>query len=216
MPRRGAITPKGERTSREILDAAIRCVARDGLASLTMQRVADEAGVAKRAVVYYYDTRQGLIEAIIRSVGDRMLDQFEEVVSSAEEPAEIVDRGFEALWSRITTDRALLAAWSGIYAESVTSPAIRESAGYIGRRLEGIVSDLIDAQLARGSELRVERDALLVLVVANVQGLANYFLVHGETAELRAAILTFQRFLTSVVIPADHEPTARRRVARAR
>jgi AcrR family transcriptional regulator len=195
------MTPKGARTSREILDAALRCVARDGVPSLSMQRIADEAGCGKRAVVYYYATREGLLAAVIRHVGDRMLGQLEEAVRDIDEPAEVVERGFDAVWQTITTDRALLAAWFGLHAEAVTNPTFRESASYISERLEHIVGGLIDVQLARGRVLRVDRSALLVLVVANVQGLTTYYLEHGDTPALQAAIGEFRAFLTSVTQP---------------
>lgn len=201
MPQKATLTRKGERTSRQILEAAIRCVARDGLAASSMQRIADEAGVGKRAVIYYYGTREGLLDAVIRHVGDRMLVELEEAVAGIEDPAEIVSRGFEVVWGAITTDRALLAAWFGLHAESVTNPEFRGSASYISDRLERIVADLIDAQLARGRVLRVDREALRVLVVANVQGLTTYFLEHGDVPALRAAITEFQQFLAAVAAP---------------
>ncbi len=176
-----------------------------------MQRVADEAGVGKRAVVYYYGTREGLLDAVIRHVGDRMLDELQQAVGGIEDPVEIVARGFEVVWGAITSDRALLAAWFGLHAEAVINPAFSGSAGYIGDRLEGIVGDAIDAQLARGRVLRVDRDVLRVLVVANVQGFAAYFLEHGDVPPLRAAITEFRHFLVTVAVPGDHRRERRRR-----
>lgn len=46
-----------------------------------MQRIADEAGVGKRAVVSSYKSREGLLDAVIRHVGDRMLNELEEAVA---------------------------------------------------------------------------------------------------------------------------------------
>ncbi|WP_249009747.1 TetR/AcrR family transcriptional regulator [Conexibacter sp. DBS9H8] len=195
MTRPATLTPKGERAAQEILEAAVRCVARDGLAAASMQRIADEAGVAKRSVVYYYGTRAGLLDAVIRRVGDGMLDELEAVVRGVDDPVEIVSRGFEVLWAAITTDRALLAAWFGLHAEAVTTPAFRCAARYISGRLEQIVTELITIQLERGRVLRYDRAAVEVLVVANVQGLATYYLEHGDVAPLRTAIATFQHFL---------------------
>lgn len=207
MRANGELTRKGARSAHEILEATLRCVARDGYAATSMQRIADEAGVGKRAVVYYYGTREGLFDHVIRHIGGRLLDQLEAAVGGLEDPAEIVERGFEVLWSAITTDRALLSAWFGLQAESITNPEFRGSASYITDRLERIVAALIDAQLARGNVLRVDREALEVLVVANVQGLILYYLDRGETPAFQAAITEFQHFLSTVAAP----PGARRR-----
>ena len=48
-----------------ILDAAERVVARDGAASLTLDAVAQEAGVGKATVIYDFKTKQALIEAVV-------------------------------------------------------------------------------------------------------------------------------------------------------
>lgn len=193
------LTEKGRRTSRSILEAGVRCVARDGVGKTSIKRVADEAGVGKRAVIYYYDSRERLLEAVVRQVGDMMLDNLEQAVKDLEEPADIVERGFDVVWESITTDRALLAAWFGLHAEAVTNADFREAANYISDRLERIVIALMDAQIARGRRLRVEPDAIRVLIVANVQGLTAYYLQHGDSPGLRDAIAIFQRFLATVV-----------------
>lgn len=197
------LTPKGARTAAQILDAAIVCVARDGVAASSMQRIADQAEVGKRAVVYYYGTREGLLDHVVRRVAERMLAQIEEAVAGQEEPSTIVERGFEALWAAVTTDRALLAAWFGLHAESVTNPRLSAAASYITDQVERIVGDLVDEQLDRGRRLVIPRDVLLALVSANVQGFAAYFLDHGETPALRSAITTFQRFMAMSIAPAN-------------
>lgn len=49
----------------QILDAAERVVARDGAARLTLDAVAEEAGISKASVIYDYKTKQALIEAVV-------------------------------------------------------------------------------------------------------------------------------------------------------
>lgn len=195
------LTRKGERTSRAILEAAVRCVARDGVAASSIQRIADEGGVGKRAVIYYYGTRERLLDAVVRHVGDAMLDRLDLAVRDIDDPALIVERGFDIVWEAITTDRALLAAWFGLHAEAVTNPAFRPSAAYINDRLGQIATEIMNAQMARGRQLRVAPDALRVLIVANVQGLAGFYLQHGDSAALQAAIREFQTFLSTIIAP---------------
>jgi AcrR family transcriptional regulator len=195
-------TPKGERTSQAILEAAVRCVARDGVAASSIQRIADEAGVGKRAVIYYFRSREGLLDAVVRHVGDQMLDRLDVALRGLDDPAQIVERGFDIVWEAVTTDRALLAAWFGLHAEAVTNPESGPSAAYINDRIGEIATGLMHAQMARGRRLRVEPDALRVLIVANVQGLAGFYLQHGDSPALQAAIREFQVFLSTVVAPA--------------
>ena len=200
----GALTPKGERSAEAIIDAALRCLARDGYAATSLQRVADEAELGKRTVIYYYGTREGLFDQVVRRVGGRLLDQLEQVTVGEEDPADIVSRGFERVWAAITTDRALLVAWFGLLAESVTNPALADTASYITTRFRGLIARLIDDALQRGRTLHLRRSSLEVLILAGVQGLVLEYLERGETPELSMAIEDFQAWLISVSTePAD-------------
>ncbi len=57
--------PPDERRT-QLLDAALRVVGRDGLAQLTMQSVAKEAGVAKPVLYALYPTAPELVAALLR------------------------------------------------------------------------------------------------------------------------------------------------------
>lgn len=195
---RGDLTRKGERRAQEILDAALRCLARDGFAATSIQRVADEAGLHKRVVIYYYGSREGLFGGVIRYLGDQLFDQLEAALAGLEEPADIVERSYSELWGAITTDRALLVAWFGLRAEAITNPILQSTANYITDRFRALVSGLIDDMLARGRVLLIGRDSLEVLILACLQGLILDFLERGETPALHEGIQDFQTWLTTV------------------
>lgn len=203
MRAEGDLTKKGAMRANEILEAALRCLARDGFAATSLQRVADEAGLHKRAVIYYYDSRAGLFDHVVQHVGGRFIQQLEASVRDLEEPTDIVEQGFEAVWAAITTDRALLVAWFGLQAESITNPDFRGAAQYITAGFRSVVSSLIDDALARGRVLRLDRAALEVLVLANVQGLILGYLDGGDTDELHRAIATVQRLLANVSLATE-------------
>ncbi|MGK2955772.1 MAG: TetR/AcrR family transcriptional regulator [Solirubrobacterales bacterium] len=197
----GDLTRKGNLRVAEILDAALRCLARDGYAATSIQRVADEAGLHKRVVLYYYDSRENLFDAVVRALGDRLFDRLEQAIAGLEKPADIVDQGFTALWSVITTDRALLVAWFGLRAEAITDPVLRITARYLSDRLRALIAGLIDDALSSGRTLVVSRSSLEVLIMAGLQGLILEYLERGESDELEAGIRDFQKWLTAVSSP---------------
>ncbi|PTL59580.1 TetR/AcrR family transcriptional regulator [Paraconexibacter algicola] len=197
----GDLTPKGALRVSEILDAALRCLARDGYAATSIQRVADEARLHKRVVLYYYGSRENLFDAVVRTLGDRLFDRLEEALTGLEEPADIVATGYTELWAAITTDRALLVAWFGLRAEAITDPVLQVTASYLADRLRALISGLIDDAVGRGRVLVISRTSLEVLIVAGTQGLVLDYLERGETPELQAGIRDFQGWLTTVSTP---------------
>lgn len=196
----GGLTRKGDLRANEILGAALRCLARDGFAATSLQRVADEAGTSKRAVVYYYGSREGLFTHVAQQVGDRLVDRLSEAVNGLETPEEIVDGSFRALWEAITTDRPLLIAWFGLHAESITNAKLQEAAGSITSRLIELIGRLIDRLILRGYTLRVDRGVMETLTLVSIQGLAHTYLDLGDTPRLHDAIATVQGLLTSVIV----------------
>ncbi len=65
----------------ELLHAAHQVVMRDGIARLTLDLVAREAGVSKGAVLYYFPTKNALIGALINSGMDCHFMAWQEKIS---------------------------------------------------------------------------------------------------------------------------------------
>lgn len=197
------LTRKGQLRVEEIIEATLTCLARDGYAQTSLQRVADEAHLHKRAVLYYYGTREQLFDVVVRRLGDRLFDEMEHQLTALDEPTAIVEKGYATLWAAVTTDRALLVAWFGLRAEAVTNPTLAVTANYLVDRFRALVSRLIDDLLTRGRRLKIERGSLEVLILACTQGLILDYLERGETPDLVAAIRDFQDWLATVT----YQPT---------
>jgi AcrR family transcriptional regulator len=97
-----------------VLDAAASLVLRDGVGELTLERVAQEAGVSKGGLLYHFPTKVELVEALVEDI----LDRFERAVDdraarSADRMAwahAYVDATFDAEVSRPALGAALVTA----------------------------------------------------------------------------------------------------------
>lgn len=183
------------------MEAALRCLARDGFAATSLQRVGEEANLSKRVVLYYYGSRAGLFTQLARHVGDQLTDRLQGAIEDLESPEDIAERSFQVLWEAITTDRSLLVAWFGLHAEAITDPDLREAASSITDRLRALVGGVIDGLVLRGYTLLVDRATLKILVLAGIQGLALAYLEEGNSDELQRAIHTLQVLLARASVP---------------
>src|SRR4051794_41465302 len=66
-----------------IQEAVIRLMCRDGLKSVTMERVAQEVGIAKGTVYLHYRDKQSLLDAVKESSLDPLSEKLSEVFKSA-------------------------------------------------------------------------------------------------------------------------------------
>jgi AcrR family transcriptional regulator len=196
------LTEKGARQAEAIVEATLRCLGRDGFAGTSLQRIADEAGVQKRMVLYYYGDREQLFAAAVRRLGDRLLAQVAAAVEGLEEPSDIVSAGFDRLWTNLVGDRALLVAYFGLISESVTNPDLRAATAYISDGYRRLIAQLVADARSRGRRLRMDEETLTVLITAGIQGLLLEYLERGDTPGLRDAIGEFQRWMAGMAPPA--------------
>jgi TetR/AcrR family fatty acid metabolism transcriptional regulator len=69
-----------------IQDAVVRLMCRDGTESVTMERVAQEVGIAKGTVYLYYQTKQDLLEAVKESSLEPLRQKLEEILRGTATP----------------------------------------------------------------------------------------------------------------------------------
>lgn len=202
-PSPSAPTPKGIERAERILEATVRCLARDGYAATSIQAVADEAGASKRMVLYYYGSREGLFAAVITRLGDRVLEALRDGVADVTSPQGAIASGFARIWDSVTEDRALLTAWIGLRVEAITDKALVERSDYIGAGIREISGTIIDRLLSLGWRMRGDRQGMEVLIVAGIEGLLLRYIEQGDSKELHAGIVEFQRVLRESV---EREP----------
>ena len=66
----------------DLLDAAVGLVRKEGLEALTMDRVAEAAGVAKGTVYLYFDSKRRLVERAVERLLEPLVSEIAEVLGS--------------------------------------------------------------------------------------------------------------------------------------
>lgn len=110
-------------TSDELVEAALRVIARDGVAATTTRKIADEAGVPLGTVHYWYAGKGELLADVIRVV----IARIESAIATTDRahggsPAD-VSRGLHAAWAEIVREDP--GAQLGLY--ELTTLALRSA-----------------------------------------------------------------------------------------
>lgn len=121
--------PAHRATSEELVQAAKRVIAREGVAATTTRKIAEEASVPLGAVHYWFTDKSELLEDVLRAE----LSRLEQAISSTGlahgGSPEDVREAFRAAWGEVTADDP--GAQLGLYeltALSLRTPAMRELA----------------------------------------------------------------------------------------
>jgi TetR/AcrR family transcriptional regulator, transcriptional repressor of bet genes len=181
-------TTKGSRQAEAVLAAAIRCLGRDGYAGTSLQRIADEAGVQKRMVLYYFGSREQLMARALTRIADEFTAAFEQRIEGLATPAEVIDAGFEAVEEQLR-DRAMLAAYFGLVAESAAHPVLHDTLEQLRQRARELAHRVLDRLESDGHRLAMERELLIVAAGVVAQGLGIELLQHGSSPELERGLV---------------------------
>jgi AcrR family transcriptional regulator len=171
--------PLADAARDRLLEAAARCIARDGLAATSVASVAAEAGVSRPTVYRYFDDRDELVRNAMHAAAMRLRALVRERMEPLDDAGDMVVEAIVVAVTEVPNDPVLCAIWSsaavdasivGTFTEPAAiewvreclAPAI-ETAGWRGREqdeaiemmLRIVLSFLVtSAPARRPSELR--------------------------------------------------------------
>jgi DNA-binding transcriptional regulator YbjK len=95
-----ASQPRGALRREALLEAALRIVARDGVAAVTHRAVAAEAGVSHRLTTYYFETKEQMLLEAFRQLSARSLERTERAakpIAAARDRAAAMEAAIDAV-----------------------------------------------------------------------------------------------------------------------
>ena len=175
-----ARTPSAERR-RQLTEAAIRAMTRDGVPRTTTRSIAAEAGVSLSVFHYCFDSKQALIESVITTIMDHFVDVVRAAIQPQSTLQETIRAGFRAYWDHV-------AAHPGehMLTYELTQYALREPEfTHLARRqyelYTATYAELLEQlRETMGFELSVPVPVLAGYLAAMTDGLTLNFLALGD------------------------------------
>lgn len=163
---RAALTRKEQRarTREALLDATVRCLVTHGYAGTTTQRIQDEAGVSRGALLHHFASKSELLVAAIHHIADRRLVDFTDLVADLDDGPGALEQLVAAIRSVMTGPpfQAALELW----AASRTDDRLHEALLPAERRLGRALRELFDEHcgIADPDAARTAFESLMALV----------------------------------------------------
>ncbi|MGW1617992.1 TetR/AcrR family transcriptional regulator [Streptomyces sp. NPDC002172] len=184
----------------QLTEAAIRTMARDGVAKATTRAIAAEAGVSLSVFHYCFDSKQALIESVITTLTDHSVSVVREALRPRATLEETVRAGFAAYWDHVRDrpDEHMLTY-------ELTQYALREPGfEHLARRqyeLYGTAYTELIEQLhrSRDLQLRVPVSVLARYLAAVTDGLTLNYLVLGDESAWNDVLDTVTAHIAGLV-----------------
>lgn len=171
----------------ELVHAARRVMARDGVQGATMRAVAAEAGVLLGTVTYVFASKEELLRAVIQDVTDQIATVLQEEVDTDHGLEHALRAGVAAYWARLVADERWMQVMQfelSLYA--LRAPGLEDLARWQYERYSRIVAAWCQEAANKAGELcAVPFDALARVVVASIDGVILQYVADPDDARSR-------------------------------
>jgi AcrR family transcriptional regulator len=158
--------------ARRIVQAMRASVGRRGAAASTFDHVAQEAGVSRGLLHYYFGTKERLLVEVVRHDSDVRMRRLEESLAEADSVDAIVQALVTQLKDYVGEDPASHALIYELFSVSRRNDEVREELAQLYRRVRGQVADVLRAKEAAGVvKLRGDADSVASILFALGDGL---------------------------------------------
>jgi AcrR family transcriptional regulator len=189
-------------SSQQIIDAAIRVLARQGYARTSLLEIAKEAGMSKGALHYHYPTKEALIHAVLEAACNVVQARTVEAWSPSDNPFEALRKSLEELWAtRVRrTDEALVVA--DLLALSLYDESLRATlAEFYELGARQIREYLEEHLVSLGLEPRISLDLLPRVVIGMLDGLVMQAFVDPDALSPDDVVDAIQTIAVSIFAP---------------
>lgn len=180
--------PSAERR-RQLVEAAVRVMARDGVARTTTRSICAEAGVSLSVFHYCFNSKQALLEAAIESIMGTYMARVRSAVEPKATLRATVRAALGSYWDHVTAHPA-----EHMLTYELTQYALREAGfEHLARaQYEHYVASatLLVQQVcaARGVTPRVPAEVVARVLAANIDGVTLQYLVLGDERAAEALL----------------------------
>ena len=158
-------------TRQRILDAALDLFGRRGVDAVSLDEIARHVGVRKQTVLYWFESKDALVDAVLEQVATELLVAIDAAIRSApDEPLERIDAVVRAVFRPAVRRPALL----GLVREVSRLPAAQAD------RLLSMVQPVVDRcvdylalEMDKGRLRRADPGLIASLAYATVTGIAT-------------------------------------------
>jgi AcrR family transcriptional regulator len=178
--------------SRErILQAAVELFSQRGYAGTGVDEVAARSGIAKTAIYYHFDNKDGLLAAVLERAASAWIDGIRQASSQGQNPAERLDRALTGMRAMLEEKGWILRLLQILALEVADEkPAIRGTLQSIFRRANAAIVDGMGE--AAGGEIP-GADQIGKVVLALLDGIALGQVIDPERIPIDQAFAELRR-----------------------
>ncbi|MFW5876278.1 MAG: TetR/AcrR family transcriptional regulator [Myxococcota bacterium] len=175
---------KSEISSAQIVQAAIRVLARQGYARTSLMDIAREAGMSKGAVHYHFPTKEELMGVVLTTACNAVQQRTLEAWTEGDNPFESLRSSLRELWAARAerSDEAVVVA--DLLAQSLYDPQLRpQLAEYYRLAATQVHEHLMQNVIAVGMQPKISPEIMPRMLIGLLDGMVMQHFVEPGVLE---------------------------------
>ncbi len=157
-------TARGERSRERLLQVATEMIATQGVAGCSVSQICERAGVAKTALYHHFESKEGLVAAVIERVGTRWIEELRKSAYEVGEPLARLDRLMSDWHELLLREPELLRLPLVLQLEMGESPRIRAALARVRHAAERDLAQGIEDSIGPVEDLAGVAETALTLL----------------------------------------------------
>ncbi|QLY27806.1 TetR/AcrR family transcriptional regulator [Nocardia huaxiensis] len=175
----------------QILEAAVRVIAQDGVRGLRVEKLAAAAGVSTALIYYHFKDRAGILHAALEHINHRAQEYTEAGYAGGESPREQLEHLLLLELQDDDEARVNSIAWGELRASAVFNPELREPLDSTTRAWNADIETLIAQARDEGTiAAQVDPAVSAEHLTALVEGLSERWHSGSITLDRAKQVLT--------------------------
>jgi len=160
-----------EQRRREIVAAAVRCLAKGGVGAFTVSEICAEAGISHGLINHYFPSKENLLVATYDTVADLLVQATRDALARTQrQPEDKLIAIVESSFAGAIFNETNLAVWLALWGQVRTHAGLRRKHNELYEGYRRAIARIID-QLAAKRGLAVEGAPLALALTALIDGL---------------------------------------------
>ncbi len=192
-------TASREQRRQQLIDATVKCIARNGMGSTSIGDVAKEAGLSQGIINLHFESKENLLNETLKSISDEYKAQFDKTFASGgDSPAEKLRALMELDFRPSICDRRKLAVWFAFFGEVKSRPAYLKICERHDDHYDDAVRSLCEDIIAEGKYRGVTAASVTTILAATTNGLWLTHLINPKSFDRHTAMQAIDEYLQSV------------------
>jgi AcrR family transcriptional regulator len=163
---------KSETSRQQVVDAAIRTLAKRGFANTSVGDIADACGMSKGVVHYHFKSKDDLIGRVLVECNARMSARVRAAWDAPGAPTERIRKVLREMWAARTDGSPEMRVISDLTAAGVHDPVLRKALSEMFHRArQELVDEFVASFTSIGLKPKVPPQVIPRLVIATLDGL---------------------------------------------